>query len=169
VEPRQIVLDTNVVYSALRSREGASFRLLGLVGTGRFEINLSVPLVLEYQDICLRLVGPSSALTADDVDAVIDYLCRVGNHRAVYYLWRPALSDPQDDMVLELAVASQADVVTFNVADFRGGRPVRGTGADPAAVTAGTRGGDVIVPPWRRPRLILRRQRRNIGAWTRSR
>jgi len=59
-------------------------------------------------------------LTTEDVDAVIDYLCRVGHHRAVYYLWRPTLPDPQDDMILELAVVSAADVVTFNAADFTG-------------------------------------------------
>lgn len=119
MEPRQVVFDTNVVYSGLRSREGASFRVLGLVGTGRFEINLSVPLVLEYQDVCHRLVGVTP-LTAEDVEAVIDYLCRVGNHRAVYYLWRPTLPDPGDDMILELAISSAADVVTFNAADFAG-------------------------------------------------
>ncbi len=119
MEPRQVVLDTNVVYYGLRSRTGASFRVLALVGAGRFEINLSVSLVLEYQDACRRLVG-NSPLTAEDVDAVIDYLCRVGHHRSVYYLWRPTLPDPRDDMVLELAVAAGADVVTFNAADFVG-------------------------------------------------
>lgn len=108
-----------MLYAGLRSRNGASFRVLRLVGTGRFEINLSVPLVLEYQDVCRRLIGVTP-LTAEDVDAAIDYLCRVGNHRAVYYLWRPTLPDPQDDMVLELAVASAADVVSFNAADFAG-------------------------------------------------
>lgn len=116
---RQVVLDTNVLYSGLRSRNGASFRVLQLLGTDRFEINLSVPLVLEYQDVCHRLIGVT-ALTADDIAAAIDYLCRIGNHRAVYYLWRPTLSDPSDDMVLELAVASAAEVVTFNAADFAG-------------------------------------------------
>jgi predicted nucleic acid-binding protein len=119
MSPRQVVLDTNVVYAGLRSRQGASFRVLELVDTGRFEINLSVPLVLEYLDVCHRLVGVTPLTTAD-IDTVIDFLCRVGNHRAVYYLWRPTLPDPKDDMILELAVSSRADVVTFNVADFAG-------------------------------------------------
>ena len=91
--------------------------MLRLLGTGPFEINLSIPLVLEYQDVCRRLIG-GTALTAEDIDAAIDYICRVGNHHAVYYLWRPTLRDPRDDMVLELAVASTADIVTFNAADF---------------------------------------------------
>ena len=34
-------------------------------------------------------------------------------------MWRPALSDPKDDHILELAVAAgNADVVTHNVTDF---------------------------------------------------
>lgn len=44
----QVVLDTNVIYSGLHSRRGASFKLLSLLGSGQFEIHLSVPLVLEY-------------------------------------------------------------------------------------------------------------------------
>lgn len=52
----QIVLDTNVIYSALRSRRGASFRLLSLLDSARFEINLSVPLVIEYEDVLLRKI-----------------------------------------------------------------------------------------------------------------
>jgi predicted nucleic acid-binding protein len=43
----QIVIDTNVLVAGLNSNRGAAFRLLSLVGTGRFDIHLSVPLVLE--------------------------------------------------------------------------------------------------------------------------
>mgnify|MGYP000959271231 FL=1 len=42
----QIVIDTNVFVAALRSRRGASYRLLMLVDSGRFVVNVSVPLVL---------------------------------------------------------------------------------------------------------------------------
>jgi predicted nucleic acid-binding protein len=39
----------------------------------------------------------------------------------IYYLWRPHLSDPRDDMVLELAVSAKCDfIVTFNQSDFSG-------------------------------------------------
>ncbi len=38
----------------------------------------------------------------------------------IHYLWRPFLSDPKDDHVLELAVASQVKkIVTFNAKDFK--------------------------------------------------
>ena len=49
------------------------------------------------------------------------YLCEVGREQAVFFLWRPTLRDPDDDMVLELAVAAGCEaVVTYNVRDFRG-------------------------------------------------
>ena len=115
-----VVLDTNVFISALRSRRGASFRLLSLVGTGRFDIALSVPLVLEYEAVASRMLD-EFALSRADLDDVLDYLCSVARHRPVFFLWRPCLPDPKDDMVLELAVAAGAPViVTFNKRDFAG-------------------------------------------------
>lgn len=117
----QVVLDTNILVAGLRSRRGASFWLLSLVGADdRFEINLSVPLVLEYES-ALKRPGAVPILTGEDIDAVLDYLCSVGHHREIYFLWRPVLRDPKDDMVLEVAVESGCDfIVTHNLRDFRG-------------------------------------------------
>jgi putative PIN family toxin of toxin-antitoxin system len=120
MEVPQIVIDTNVLVAALRSKRGASHRLLRLVDCGKFEINLSVSLVLEYEDGAVRILHETS-LTAGDIADIIDYLCTVANRRNVYYLWRPVSRDPKDDMVLELAVAAGcAAIVTFNKRDFRG-------------------------------------------------
>ena len=118
-----IVLDTNVLISALRSNRSASFKLLTLVGTGRFEIGLSVPLVLEYEDILRRQTGTAIALSEAEIGDVLDYLCSVAQHYRVYYLWRPVLPDPRDDMVLELAVSAEChSIVTYNVSDFMGSK-----------------------------------------------
>ena len=115
-----IVLDTNVIVSALRSRRGASYRLLTLIGRGKFDLNVSVPLGLEYEDAAKRLIG-EIALTAEDIDNILDYICAVANHYDIFFLWRPLLKDNKDDMVLELAVASGCDViVTYNRRDFVG-------------------------------------------------
>jgi len=114
-----VVIDTNVLVAAMRSRRGASARLVSLIGTDRFDIALSVPLFLEYEAALSRLLGLS--LETKDVEAVLDYVLSVGERRAVFYLWRPVLRDPQDEMVLELAVAAQCDsIITYNKADFRG-------------------------------------------------
>jgi predicted nucleic acid-binding protein len=91
------------------------------VGRGRFDISLSVPLVLEYEDVAKRLVGSAIQLTEADVDDVIDYLCSVALQHKVYFLWRPFLKDPKDDMVLELAVSAGCSfIVTYNRGDFKG-------------------------------------------------
>jgi putative PIN family toxin of toxin-antitoxin system len=119
MSPR-IVLDTNVLVSALRSRDGASFKVLSLVDSGKFTLCLSVPMVLEYEAASKRQTK-ATGLTAADVDAIIDYLCLVGERHKVYYLWRPFLKDSKDDMVLELAVSSNAEsIVTYNRGDFKG-------------------------------------------------
>ena len=120
MERYQIVIDTNVLAAALRSKRGASHRLLTLIDSGKFDFHISVPLVLEYEDVSKRLLD-DMPLTEQDVDDVLDYLCTVAHHQQVHYLWRPVLRDPKDDMVLELAVAAQCDyIVTYNERDFQG-------------------------------------------------
>lgn len=112
-----VVLDTNVLVAAMRSRQGASYRLLTLLGSGKFEVSVSVGLVLEYEDALRRRVP----LGENDVDDVLDYLCAVANKPRVYYLWRPMLRDPNDDLVLEVAVAGGCEaMVTYNRRDFVG-------------------------------------------------
>jgi len=116
----QIVIDTNVLVAALRSRRGAAFKLLSLINSGKFEVNISVPLVLEYEGTAKRLIG-RTALTARDIDNIIDYICAVAQPRAIFYLWRPFLKDPKDDMVLELAVTAECEfIVTYNKSDYEG-------------------------------------------------
>src|SRR3990167_9579782 len=101
VIPPKIVIDTNVFVSALRSQYGASNKLFMLVDSGKFEINLSVPLAIEYEDAGKRLVGKRGDLKTSDIDDILDYVCSVAQRRKVYYLWRPFLADPKDDMILE--------------------------------------------------------------------
>lgn len=116
----QVVLDTNVLVAALRSRRGASYRLLRLIGDPRWRINLSVPLLLEYEDV-LKRPDVGHLLSPEQVDDVLDFLCASASLRDIFYLWRPMLSDPKDDFVLELAVESGCDyIVTFNLRDFAG-------------------------------------------------
>ena len=118
--PVSVVLDTNVLISALRSNQGASYQLLSLVGTGSFELSVSVPLVFEYEDVAKRQTA-SVGLTGAEIDVVLDYLCSVAQHHRIYFLWRPVLRDPRDDMVLELAVEAACDfIATHNIRDFAG-------------------------------------------------
>ena len=85
-----------------------------------FQVNLSTPLVLEYEEVAKRMKAKLS-LSAHEIEEVINYICLVGNQHRIFYLWRPFLKDPKDDLVLELAVAGTCDyIVTYNIKDFAG-------------------------------------------------
>lgn len=115
-----VVLDTNVFVAGLRSNAGASYQILRYLADRQVEFLLSVPLLLEYEDVLKRDNNlKATALTTDAVDIILDNICATANETSIFYLWRPKLSDPKDDMVLELAVNGQADaIVTFNINDF---------------------------------------------------
>jgi len=116
----KVVLDTNVLVSGLRSKRGASYKLLTLLEEGRFTTAVSVPLVVEYEK---ALVDPrtKAPFSRADIGKFIDYICTISDKRKIYYLWRPHLPDPGDDMILELAVAGRCDfIVTYNIRDFKG-------------------------------------------------
>ncbi|HUF61201.1 MAG TPA: PIN domain-containing protein [Verrucomicrobiales bacterium] len=122
------VIDTNVVVAALKSIRGASYEILRRADTGVFEPALSVPLLLEYEDV-LRRPETEIPLSGVQIGATLDRLCRVGLNQRIHFLWRPFLSDPKDDMVFETALASRAAfIVTFNIRDFE---PVRRFGIEP--------------------------------------
>ncbi|MCK5735616.1 MAG: putative toxin-antitoxin system toxin component, PIN family [Spirochaetaceae bacterium] len=115
-----VILDTNVILSGLRSRRGFSFKLLELLTQEQFKIGISVPLILEYESVLLRF-RDSTSLSERDIKGFIDYLCKVGQHVKIYYLWRPFLKDPYDDHILEVAVSSgSGNIITFNKKDFQG-------------------------------------------------
>jgi|SRR3990172_1763657 len=116
----RIVLDTNVLVAASRSRLGASFALLRALGEGRFSALASVPLLLEYEAVLKRpehlQVGKRSAAMTD---AFLDALCLRIEPVHLHYLWRPQTRDPADEMVLETALNGRAmALVTLNGKDF---------------------------------------------------
>lgn len=116
----RLVIDTNVLIAALRSPSGASFQMLQLIGRGYFETCVSVPLVLEYESVAKREAA-HLLVSLEDVDDLLDYICQVSWRTEIFYTWRPQLRDPDDEMVLELAISSHSDgIVTFNKRDFAG-------------------------------------------------
>ena len=116
----QVVIDTSVIVSGVRSNKGASYRLLTLLGDSRFQFNLSAPLVFEYED-AVRRIPPDLRANDAAIDELIASICALGNHRTIYFLWRPTLPDASNDFVLELAVESQSDcIITHNRRHFKG-------------------------------------------------
>ena len=116
----RVVLDTNVLVAATLSPFGASFQILTLVPQRRFALLLSVALMLEYEEMLKRDdLRAQSHLTLGDVDVLLDMLAAVGTPQPLFFQWRPQLPDPDDEMLLELAVNGRADaIVSVNTRDF---------------------------------------------------
>ncbi len=114
-----VVLDTNVLIAALKSKKGGSYKLLMAIDDDLYIPNISVPLFLEYEAITKKK-GMLPDLSEEDIDNILNFLLKKSHIRKIFFLWRPFLKDPKDDLVLEVAVKSQSDfIITFNKKDFR--------------------------------------------------
>lgn len=120
----KLVLDTNVLVSAFRSRRGASNALLQMGDEGRFQIVVSTALYLEYREVLSRPeIRDATGHSLEDIDAVLNALATFAIGVDIPFRTRPAMSDADDEMVLEAAVNGSADaIVTHNVRDFAAAR-----------------------------------------------
>ena len=115
------MIDTDVLVAAVRSDAGASRGLLTRAFDKRYALLVSVPLLIEYEAVLTRPEHLTAAgLSRSDVQALLDAIAVVAEPVRLSYLWRPILSDPRDDMVMETAVNGQADLLaTFNLRHFK--------------------------------------------------
>ena len=115
----RITLDTTVLVAAARSRDGASFELLSMLPSDDFQFALTVALYTEWQAVLTRPEHLPRGTSGDEALVFLQYLASLAHQQDVHFLWRPFLRDPDDDMVLECAVASgSAFIVTHNIRDF---------------------------------------------------
>jgi putative PIN family toxin of toxin-antitoxin system len=118
-----IVVDTNVVIAAQRSRRGASNELLQRLHDPRITLPVSNTLLFECDEI-LHREQAGIGLTEQQIADLLDGFCRIGVKHYLSFLWRPATRDPDDDFLLDLAVTARAThVVTHNVRDLEAARP----------------------------------------------
>ncbi len=116
-------MDADAIVAAMRSPKGASAALLRAARTGRVVLLASVPLGIEYESVCSRPEHVAAAgFRPLDVTIFLDALVRLTEPVDTWFLWRPQLRDPGDELVLEAAVNGHANaIVTFNRRDFKGG------------------------------------------------
>jgi putative PIN family toxin of toxin-antitoxin system len=117
---QRVVIDTNILYAGLYSSTGASFQLLSLVRSGQVIPCISVTLAMEYEAV-LSTHRAELDLTQIQITGFLGYFVALSERVKVFYLWRPGLRDPGDDMVLETAVAACVEfIITHNIKDFAG-------------------------------------------------
>ncbi|RMC30130.1 putative toxin-antitoxin system toxin component, PIN family [Paracoccus alkanivorans] len=117
----RLVLDTNVIVAAFRSRHGASNLLLRSADQGLITPLCSTALFLEYEAVLSRdVVREATGHTLADVGAVMAALAAIAEGVDISFRTRPMLADAADEMVLEAALNGEAEaIVTHNVKDFR--------------------------------------------------
>ena len=113
-------MDTDVVVAAMRSPAGASAAILRSIRQRQATLLLSVPLAVEYEAVCQKAEQRVAAgLSESEVDIFVTAVIAMAEPVEMHFLWRPQLRDPNDEMVLEVAVNGEADaLVTFNVRDY---------------------------------------------------
>lgn len=120
----KIVIDTNILLSALFSKRGASNKLLVWLFMQKKKHNvISNTLLTEYEDVLTRDKNMKlyNTLSKEDIEKFLADVCLISYHQKIYFLWRPFLKDRNDDMVLEVAVSAKAKaIITFNPKDFKG-------------------------------------------------
>jgi putative PIN family toxin of toxin-antitoxin system len=115
----ELVLDTNVLVAGLRSKRGASHQLIRMLPETRFQLNVSVALALEYEDV-LKRPDLVTRMSLQEIDNLLDYIIAVSNLEAYVPRLRPSLRDADDERILEIAVQCGATIVTHNRKDFEG-------------------------------------------------
>jgi predicted nucleic acid-binding protein len=122
----RLVLDTSAVVAAMRSPTGASAALLMHARKRNVTLLANVALAIEYEAVCCRAEHiMASGLTPHEVGIFVDAVLALVEPVESYFMWRPLLRDPADEMVLAAAANGRAAaIVTFNCRDF-GDIPLR--------------------------------------------
>lgn len=120
----RLVLDTNVLVSAVLSPYGAPAQLLDLVLDGGVLLVISPAILAEYRDVLRR---PRFALDGSHIDTLMDTLSGIALAVAPRP-WSKPLPDRDDEVFIASAAAGQALLVTGNGKDYPaalcGGVPV---------------------------------------------
>ena len=92
--------------------------MLDNLDDSRWQVNVSTPLLLEYEDV-LKRDKMKDFISESDVDVFLDGLCAIAGNHDIFFLWRLLAKDPNDAFLLELAVRVNADfIITYNAKDF---------------------------------------------------
>jgi putative PIN family toxin of toxin-antitoxin system len=116
----KIVLDTASFVAAVRSSSGAAGEVLRMVFRKEVVPLMDFKLGLEYREVALRPEHvKASALNSSEILELIQAVEAFAEAVEVLIKNRPLSPDPNDDMVMDLAINGQADaLVTGNTKHF---------------------------------------------------
>jgi uncharacterized protein len=114
----RVVLDTNVLASALIRRQGVAGLILHYLRDGRFSLVYSVPLMVELVEVLSRpKIQQKYHIQIDDITAIIN-LIRLRGELVTPTKQISACRDPKDNHLLEAAVEGKADVIVTGDLDL---------------------------------------------------
>ena len=118
---KKIILDTNIIVSAILGPSGARRAILRDSLEGKFLPLMGEALFRDYEDLLQREhIFASCVLDKDERNLLLDAFLSTCEWVTIYYRWRPNLRDEADNHLVELAVAGGADyLVTNNIKDFK--------------------------------------------------
>ena len=118
-----VVIDTNVLVSALLGQGGMSRRVVRACLAGELQPVLGPALLAEYEDVFSRASLWKHALVSlAEREAVLDAFLSKCRWVEVFFAWRPNLPDEADNHLIELALAAQAEeIITKNLRDLTRG------------------------------------------------
>ena len=118
-----IVIDTSVLVSALVGKEGPNREVLRQCLMGLYKPLISNALFSEYEEVVAREnILELCPLKPEEIRDLLNALYHICRWVPIYYLWRPNLKDEDDNFLIELAVAGNAEyIVTNNTKDLHSG------------------------------------------------
>ena len=116
----RLVIDTSVIVAGLRSRLGASNRVLALIAERRLVPLVTTAVFLEYEEVLRRPEHRlATGMSESGVSEFLAAFASAAEPVEVHFRWRPQLRATDDEMILEAAVNAKADaIITHNGKDF---------------------------------------------------
>ncbi|MGB5685917.1 MAG: putative toxin-antitoxin system toxin component, PIN family [Candidatus Electrothrix sp.] len=120
----KIVIDTNIIVSALISSKGSySRKIVEKVFKNEVTPLMGEALFNEHIEVASRRkIFKSCVLTVGERQEFLEAYMKCCRWCKIYYNWRPNLQDEGDNHIIELAVGGGAScIVTKNIKDLKSG------------------------------------------------
>ena len=127
----RVVLDTNALIQIF-GRSTSLVPLREALRHGSLAWAVSTPMLLEYEEVIVRMSGRSRWEDVWSFITLIDLLHDTIHHIGPHYRFHTILGDPDDDIFADCAIVAQADYLITSDHHFRA---LIGSGYQPQPIT----------------------------------